>query len=408
MLRTFTRDLFVQVTLALFLATFTYSLTVLRSVRSSAESASPLVPRLAVTTSFLLALASVIALVLFLAHLTRQIRVETMLRNVHVDATRTVRSLLAPRDTSSDGQPPVPTTPPGAAPVFAPDSGFLTSIEENSLLRAAVNADLVVAVAALPGEFVVAGTPIGATWRAGGRPAPSSAVQQLQEHVDSVIHTGIERTAEQDVAYPLRQLVDVVNKALSPGINDPTTAIHALGHIAALLCELAAHRLGPVVLADEKQTARVVLARPTLAQLLDLAMTQPRRYGATDPDVAGRLYQLLTEVSWHVDGENRRAVSEQLGRLEATTAEQDFDDEVRHDLAQRAVRARDALMRAQAPSRLLSPVTPRRRGSGRRKGELTAGGCRSPRGVEAQPVLDHRHSGEVLSERQSVQRHGER
>jgi uncharacterized membrane protein len=189
---------------------------------------------------------------------------------------------------------------PVAEPVFAPDSGFLTSIEESSLLRAAVNADIVVAITALPGEFVVAGTPIGATWSHDGRPPPS-VVGPLQQRVDSLIDTGMERTAEQDVAYPLRQLVDVVNKALSPGINDPTTAIHALGHVAALLTELAGHRLGPVVLVDDDGTTRVVLARPTLAQLLDLAMTQPRRYGAADPQVAARLYQLLTEVAWHAD-----------------------------------------------------------------------------------------------------------
>ena len=52
------------------------------------------------------------------------------------------------------------------------------------------------------------------------------------------MHTGFERTASQDVGYGLRQLTDVANKALSPGINDPTTAIHALGHISAFLCDL--------------------------------------------------------------------------------------------------------------------------------------------------------------------------
>ena len=172
-------------------------------------------------------------------------------------------------------------------------------------------------------------------------------LEELRERVDKVIHTGVERTAEQDVAYPLRQLVDVVNKALSPGINDPTTAIHALGHVAALLSELAGHQLGPVVLVDDDGTVRVVIVRPTLAQLLDLAMTQPRRYGAADPEVAARLYQLLAEVAWHTGIEDRRAVSEQLRRLEATMAEQDFDEAVRQHLSELAMRARDALIRDQ-------------------------------------------------------------
>ncbi len=83
LLRTFTQDVFVQITLAIFLATFTYSLTVLRLVRSGDTGGSAFVPRIAVSVSFLLAIASIVGLVLFLAHLTRQIRVETMLQAVH-------------------------------------------------------------------------------------------------------------------------------------------------------------------------------------------------------------------------------------------------------------------------------------------------------------------------------------
>lgn len=78
------------VTLAIFLSTFTFSLTVLRSARSASEGGTVFVPRISLTLAFLLALASVVSLVLFLAHLTRQIRVETMLRQVHDDAVGTI------------------------------------------------------------------------------------------------------------------------------------------------------------------------------------------------------------------------------------------------------------------------------------------------------------------------------
>ncbi len=93
LLRTFTSDQFVQATLALFLATFTYALTVLRAVRSAGDSGqSEFVPKLAVTLAFVLAVASVLGLVLFLAHLTEQIRVETMLRNGHCCVDRSGRA----------------------------------------------------------------------------------------------------------------------------------------------------------------------------------------------------------------------------------------------------------------------------------------------------------------------------
>ena len=74
---------------------------------------------------------------------------------------------------------------------------------------------------------------------------------------------GPERTAAQDIGFGLRQLTDVTNKALSPGINDPTTAIHALGHASALLVEMAGLDLGADVLRDQHQSIRVVLHRPS-------------------------------------------------------------------------------------------------------------------------------------------------
>ena len=99
-------------TLALFLATFTYALTVLRAVRGSGDDGGvELVPKVAVTLAFVLAVASVLGLVLFLAHLTEQIRVETMLRTVHRDAVATMQTVLAER-----GPRRRPPGPPRARP----------------------------------------------------------------------------------------------------------------------------------------------------------------------------------------------------------------------------------------------------------------------------------------------------
>lgn len=80
--------------------------------------------------------------------------------------------------------------------------------------------------------------------------------------VAAALHAGVERTATQDVGYGLRQLTDVAIRALSPGINDPTTAVHALQSCTAVLCEAAGQRLGQRILRDEDGVVRVVVARP--------------------------------------------------------------------------------------------------------------------------------------------------
>ncbi len=345
LLRTFTSDVFVQATLGLFLATFTFSLTVLRSVRSAGDAQSVFVPRIAVTLSFVLAVASVLGLVVFLAHLARQIRVETMLRDVHDDASATIGAVLGQRDPSSTAQVETQLSPPAAAhTVLARSSGFLVRVDENDLLRCAVDEDIYFVLYCQAGASVVAGTPIGSLWSA-ARPLDRAELKLLEDRIAGAIHIGFERTAVQDVGYGLRQLTDVANKALSPGINDPTTAVHALGHISAVLCELADRDLGPVLVHGSDGQVRVMLSRPDLADLVEGAITQPRRYGASDPQVMARIFRLLEELAWHVPARERNVITSHLERLKVTVKAGDFDGAETQQLAQAAEDVVTALAR---------------------------------------------------------------
>ena len=120
LLRTFTSDRFVHGTLALFLAAFAFALTVLRSVRDEGNGNTPFVPEISVTVAFVLAIASVIGLVLFLAHLTREIRVETMMRRVNVETQETIDRVF-PEDRPRPGPEPVPH--PGSSHRAPPSRG---------------------------------------------------------------------------------------------------------------------------------------------------------------------------------------------------------------------------------------------------------------------------------------------
>jgi uncharacterized membrane protein len=340
LLRTFSSDRFVQVTLGLFLGTFTYALTVLRTVRTPADGQALFVPQIAVTMAFVLAVVSVFALVLFLAHLAREIRVETMLDAVHRDATGTLDRVLQARG-PDQRSPGIPEVPAHHVPLFTAASGFLVWINEPDLLAAAVQANAALVITRQPGNFLVAGVPIGVCWPLHGHLFDTSTLDHLRDRAAAAVHTGPERTAAQDIAFGLRQLTDVAIKALSPGINDPTTAIHALGHSSALLTEMAGRDLGPRFLEDQDQALRVTLDRPGFAELLELAIGQPRRYGAADPAVLARLYQLLNEAAWTATRiDHSTAIGGQLDRLDATADAQNFDPAERADLARLADQVR--------------------------------------------------------------------
>ncbi len=129
-----------------------------------------------------------------------------------------------------------------------------------------------------------------------------------------------------------RKPTGVPSTRLSPGINDPTTAVHALGHISAVLCQLADRRPGPLTFHDPEGKARLVLNHRTLPEVVETALTQPRRYGASDPQVMLRFVTVLDELAWHVGASDRSMVRHQLAQVRATIQAQDFDATSLRDL----------------------------------------------------------------------------
>lgn len=324
LLRLFASDRMVHATLALFLGTFSYALTVLRSVEDATDTAEEFVPRIAMTTASVLTLASVVLLTVFLGHLARELRVETMLRNVHREASETLRRMV---DDPPGRAAPVPTAPPASRTIDAPRSGFITGVDRGRLISLASQHDVVIEELRPVGADVVERTPLARWWRAGAGDTTPIAADALEAEILECFDADFERTAAQDIGFGLRQLADVASKALSPGVNDPTTAVHALGHIAALLADVAERARFPEAYADDGGVARLIPADDRFEELLEVGVEQVRRYGAGDPDVAARLYGLLGDIARRAQEPSRRAaLLGQLTRLDASVSAQDYDD----------------------------------------------------------------------------------
>jgi uncharacterized membrane protein len=118
------------------------------------------VPRISVTVAFVLMLASVAALVTFLSHQTRQLRVEMMMRDVHEESSRTRRRLQERQEEDEQADRPLPGVPHTARPLCARSSGFLVQVREGPLLEAVTGCGTVLLIDRRPGDPVIAGTPI--------------------------------------------------------------------------------------------------------------------------------------------------------------------------------------------------------------------------------------------------------
>jgi uncharacterized membrane protein len=169
-------------------------------------------------------------------------------------------------------------------------------VSEKPLLEAVSRCGAIVRLERRPGDQVIAGTPLAWGW--GLRPGDDLPAGDLEEALHGSVDLGYERADVIDPSYGLRKLVDIAARALSPGINDPTTATHALAHVSALLGRAAERDAWHRRLADESGVERVLLRSWTFAELLDLAVTQVRNYGREDPLVVDRLLTMLAEVAW--------------------------------------------------------------------------------------------------------------
>ena len=292
LLRSFLRDLRNQAVLALLLATFTFSLLVMLTVRTQDERGPAFVPPLSVTLAVVMVIASVVALVWFIGHIVTVVRVG----HIMSDVTKESVELLEHEADSLDSPASLDDSPPdvGGQPVRARGSGFVQTIDVVAIGRWASENDGLVHVCVPPGAWVVRGTPWA--YVEGADPDALSVTLSL----------GAERTSQQDVGFGIRQLVDIALRALSPGINDPTTAVDAIGHIGDILVMMSERKLGARSWSDAGGTVRVHAIRPSFADHLEMACGQIRRFGGGMPLVMGALIDVLGAVGSVLDDRRRR------------------------------------------------------------------------------------------------------
>ncbi|MBN8899437.1 MAG: hypothetical protein BGO51_14525 [Rhodospirillales bacterium 69-11] len=285
LLRNFTRDPGNQYSLGALLATFAYSLVALRSVYETDQHT--FVPQIAVSVALLLAFVCVGVLIWFLHHVALSINVDRVVALVHGDLAEALRRLPdVTEEPETEDAEPMPDGP--RASLFAPEGGYLRVLDDAALADWAEEHDAWVELRTRPGNFVFPGSVIGEV-------APASLRADAQKAVARTLALGDSRSVEQDLEYAVRQLVEMGLRALSPGINDPMTAIAVLDRLGAALCELASRQLpSGVTVRDGKQ--RLARGATDYPGLVDAMFHMLRQAGTNVPAVMIRLLEVLAEA----------------------------------------------------------------------------------------------------------------
>jgi uncharacterized membrane protein len=321
-LRTFLRDRTSQAAMATFLGSFVYAMMLLPRVRSSEDGAQDFVPALSVIVAMGLVLVSVLMLVRYIHHMAESIRAVRIIGAVSDDAKRTMRDMY-PEIGCDD---PVAawhrsTEAPHQVVMKQSAPGVLTAVDERALFSVACERDVIIELKAMTGDFVPEGAPLFAVW--------GTSVDA--DVLSACVVFDIERSSHQDPLFGIRQLVDIAERALSPGINDPSTAVQALDQIHDLLRFLAVRTVPTAERRDADGSLRLILPRPEWDAYVRLGLDEIRQYGARSIQVLRKLRVLLEDLL-SIAPEHRKAVlHEQLAMLDLST-KREFDTTLERQL----------------------------------------------------------------------------
>jgi uncharacterized membrane protein len=304
LLRNFMRDRGTQLVLSIFVGAFAYATAGLYTVGIQGAGQEAFVPRLAVSGSLALALASVGVLIYFIHHLAHSIQIDTIMSQVERETLSVIDDVYPDQPRYREPEERCPEPPLEAVGLPSARSGYVQAVHPEPLVELAARDDLVVVMAKQVGDHVVDGTPIAWAWRRS--PGPPPGADALAAAVADAVQVGFERTMVQDVGFGIRRLVDIGSKALSPAINDPYTGVQAVQHLSVLLCGLARLRLGDWTVRDAQGQLRVAVPRPSFPDYLRLGTAQIRRYGAAEPAVTRALIVLLRDTGTTSATEDRR------------------------------------------------------------------------------------------------------
>ena len=306
------RDRPAQLMLGTFTGTFAYCLVVLRTVQSDGMDRSLFVPHLAVTGGVVLALLSVAALIYYIHHVADCLMVSDIVARVGKDLERTIDRLY-PEQFGEDAQlatPEPPPVPEDASTIRAGKSGYIQVIDSDAVMSAASRHQTTVWLIRRPGDFVVEGRVIAAA-----HPRPRDA-DGLQRALAKAYVFGADRTSHQDAAFAVQQLVEVALRALSPGINEPFTALTCIDRLSQGLSKMLERRIPSATRCDDERRLRVV-ARPRIfRELLEAAFEPLAIYAGRNPAIGDRLLEALAGLAEAaLVPEDRAAIGEAADRL---------------------------------------------------------------------------------------------
>lgn len=295
LIRNFMANPQTQVVLGTYVMTIVYCLLALPALefRQTPER----LPYASVSVALVLTLISIVLLVLFLDNLARSIVSETVIERVGHELDELLDELepLCEAETQAHAEQFLPADFDQRAAFFGPrEAGYVLAIQFEELTAAAAKADVFIGLYFRAGHYVVPGAPEIAVY-------PEERFDQdLKAEIRRVIITGVHRTPVQDIDFSIRHLDEIADRALSPAVNDPYTAVAVIDRLSASLCKLMGRSLPEAVFKDTAGIVRVLCTEATYSGLIGASFNQIRQNGTGTPIIVLHLLEAIERIAHHV------------------------------------------------------------------------------------------------------------
>jgi uncharacterized membrane protein len=317
----FARDRVTQQTLGIFLGTFSYCVAALPAARSVPH---PFAPVLTVLGAMLLALACVAWLLFFIHHISQAISVNHIVEKIATETEAIIDELMPEprrRNRMSEADRPEPSERDGA--VSSDVSGYVRFIDIDRLVFLAKSYGVIVRVVRRVGHFVPTGVPLLMVSK-GERVSPGRSAE-----LRGAFDLGPTRTLQQDVEFGILQIVDIALRAISPAVNDPSTAINCVDQLSRILIRFGSRQEPASLRYDPPGILRVSIPWPGFDRLLDAAFDQIRLYSKADVAVSLRMLRALGDIATAIgDPAVQEALAERGRQIVAGCAEELAEEEL--------------------------------------------------------------------------------
>ncbi len=325
-----------QVVLGAYVSTYLYCLLVLNAIK--ATDGFNFIPAISILVAILLAVVNIILLIVFIHQIAISIQADKVISDIHEFISSHVKTLFPEKlGEGLDMEDKVHADNIKAhykecVCVKSPKSGYLQYIDSESLLDTMTFNKSLLELNVKPGDYLVENIEIGKIYQS--KPVD----QNLLKKVTGQFIIGRTRTSQQDFEFSIHQMVEIATRALSPGVNDPFTAVACIDNLSATMCYLAQVKFPSKYRFDEDKDLRVIAVALSFEGVLDAAFNQIRQFSSGSPAVIIRLMEALIAVSQFTNNGSHKSAIIKHAKMVLNVGKESIKDE--HDFEDLLERAR--------------------------------------------------------------------